>query len=156
VLIRFDGSSLRRTQWYEYASRFFFGGVITVLTGIIAHQWGPAIGGLFLAFPAIFPASASLIDKHQREKNERAGVSGTIRGRKAAAVDAAGATMGAVGLAIFAATVWKLMPHSALWAALVIGTAAWATTVVAVWLIRKRGIHVIRSWWLRSEIRHSR
>lgn len=130
--------------------------MITVLTGVIAHRFGPAIGGLFLAFPAIFPASASLIDKHQREKKERAGVAGTIRGRKAAAVDAGGAAMGAVGLAVFAVIVWKLMPHSAPWAVLIIATAAWAATAVTVWLIRKRGLHIVRDWWLRSGHRYSK
>ena len=28
---------------------------------------------LFLAFPAIFPASATLIEKHEKEKKEREG-----------------------------------------------------------------------------------
>lgn len=154
MLIRFDGSGLRQTRWYEYASRFFFGGAITVLTGVIAHQFGPAIGGLFLAFPAIFPASASLIDKHQRERKERAGVSGTIRGRKAAAVDAAGAAMGTTGLAIFAVIEWKFMPHSSPWAVLAIGAMAWAATVVTVWLLRKRGIRTVSDWFWQSELKH--
>jgi hypothetical protein len=36
------------------------GGLVTVITGIVAKNWGPVIGGLFLAFPAIFPASATI------------------------------------------------------------------------------------------------
>jgi hypothetical protein len=34
----------------------------------------PVVGGLFLAFPAIFPASATLIEKHVRERKEKAGL----------------------------------------------------------------------------------
>ena len=55
-----DFSALRRTKWYEYAIRFLFGGIITAITGMIAKKFGPQVGGLFLAFPAIFPASPSL------------------------------------------------------------------------------------------------
>ncbi len=54
----------------DYAIRFLFGGLITVAAGIIAKRFGPGIGGLFLAFPAIFPASATLIEKHEKEKKE--------------------------------------------------------------------------------------
>jgi Protein of unknown function (DUF3147) len=77
--IKVDPSVLRRTKWHDYAIRFFFGGVITVVTGIIAKKFGPGIGGLFLAFPAIFPASATLIEKHEREKRESRGLEGSAR-----------------------------------------------------------------------------
>jgi Protein of unknown function (DUF3147) len=48
--------------------RFLFGGICTVGAGLIARRYGPGIGGLFLAFPAIFPASATLIQTHEKEK----------------------------------------------------------------------------------------
>jgi hypothetical protein len=51
------------------------------------------VGGLFLAFPAIFPASATLVEKHEAENKKRRGLSGMVRGREAAALDAAGAAM---------------------------------------------------------------
>ena len=73
MLVKFEVSELRETRWYEYATRFLFGGAITAAAGIIAQKYGPTIGGLFLAFPAIFPASASLIEKHENEKKKRAG-----------------------------------------------------------------------------------
>ena len=38
------------------------------------QRWGPGIGGLFLAFPAIFPASATLVEKHEKQKKNRAGI----------------------------------------------------------------------------------
>ena len=37
--------------------------VQSAIAGMIAKRYGAEIGGLFLAFPAIFPASASLIEK---------------------------------------------------------------------------------------------
>src|SRR5712671_5535227 len=70
------------------------------LAGIIANKFGPSIGGLFLAFPAIFPASATLIEKYEKQKKEKEGLRGTQRGRQAASVDAAGAAMGSIGLSV--------------------------------------------------------
>ena len=61
-------AALKRTRWYELVLRFFFGALVTVIIGIIAKNFGPTIGGLFLAFPAIFPATATLIEKHEKEK----------------------------------------------------------------------------------------
>lgn len=61
------------------------------------QKFGPVFGGLFLAFPAIFPASATLLEKHERDKKRKAGIASTVRGRLAAALDARGAVMGAFG-----------------------------------------------------------
>jgi len=96
------------------------------------------MGGLFLAFPAIFPASASLIEKHEREKKERVGANGRLRGRHAAGVEAAGAAMGCIGLIAFSVVAWKILPRFALWETLVLATAVWSITAVGVWFIRQR------------------
>src|SRR5262249_52044444 len=53
-----------KVEPWEYCVRFLFGGAVTLGTGIIAHAWGPEIGGLFLAFPAILPASLTLVKRH--------------------------------------------------------------------------------------------
>jgi succinate-acetate transporter protein len=87
-----------------------FGGAITVIAGLLAKRFGPVFGGLFLAFPAIFPASATLVEKHDRQKKGKAGITNTTRGRQAAALDARGAAKGSLGLACFALLVWKLLP----------------------------------------------
>jgi hypothetical protein len=108
--VHFDISALKATKWYEYALRFLFGGTITVVTGVMASRYGPVFGGLFLAFPAIFPASATLVEKHEREKKQRAGIVKTIRGREAAALDARGAAIGSLGLIGFAFAVRRLAP----------------------------------------------
>ena len=63
MIVRLKPSVLRETRWYEYLAEFALGGAMTVAAGLIAARFGPVIGGLFLAFPAIFPASATLIEK---------------------------------------------------------------------------------------------
>ncbi|MGB9245174.1 MAG: DUF3147 family protein [Candidatus Acidiferrales bacterium] len=134
--VHFEISALKAT-WYEYALRFLFGGTITVVTGVLASHYGPVFGGLFLAFPAIFPASATLVEKHEREKKHRAGIAKTIRGREAAALDARGAAIGSIGLIGFAFTTWRLLPiwngALSLFAALVV----WVTLSILIWLLRK-------------------
>ena len=67
--VYFDVSVLRGTKWDEYVSRFLFGGAITLIAGILAKRYGPVFGGLFLAFPAIFPSSVTLVEKHERRKS---------------------------------------------------------------------------------------
>jgi hypothetical protein len=75
--IGLDVSAMQHFRWRDYAVRFVFGGIVTALTGLIARRYGPGVAGLFLAFPAIFPAGATLIEKQEREKKRRAGLDGT-------------------------------------------------------------------------------
>jgi hypothetical protein len=135
--IKIDVSTLGRAKWHDYAVRFLFGGLVTALAGIIAKKFGPGIGGLFLAFPAILPASATLIEKHEKEKKHPLGLAGAFRGRRGASTDAAGSSMGSIGLFVFAFVVWQFMPRER--AGIVLGSAPllWLGVSVAVWLIRK-------------------
>jgi len=135
--IQADLSTLRQTKWHDYAVRFLFGGLITALAGFIAKKFGPGIGGLFLAFPAIFPASATLIEKHEKEKKKSLGLKGVARGRNAASIDAAGSAMGSIGLFVFALVVWQFMPRDRAWIVLGGATVLWLGVSVAVWQIRK-------------------
>jgi MFS family permease len=135
--IKADFSTLKKTKWYEYAIRFTFGGLVTVGTGIIAKKFGPSIGGLFLAFPAIFPASLSLIAKHTKEKRERAGIDGANRGRAAAALDAKGGAMGALGLLCFALVAAQWLPKVSAWQVLPIAVVVWFLVSGSAWRLRK-------------------
>ena len=135
--VELDLSSLKTVKLHEYAVRFFFGGLVTVLAGLIAKHYGPVIGGLFLAFPAIFPASATLIEKHEKLNKQKADADGTQRGRAAAAVDAAGAALGTVGLVMFGLILWRYLPaHSAV-LVLPVATLAWLAVSVLLWALRK-------------------
>ena len=135
--IEINFAALGRSKWYEYLVRFAFGGIVTALAGIIAIRYGPGIGGLFLAFPAIFPATATLLEKHEKQKKERLGTSGTVRAREIAGVDAAGAAMGSLGLMAFAAIVWMGLPRASTGLVLAIATLAWVSMSVMAWLARK-------------------
>lgn len=137
MVVKLELVSFRSTTWTEYITRFVFGGTITLLAGLIADKFGAAIGGLFLAFPAIFPASASLIAKHEQAKKRRTGRNGEVRGALAAALDAAGTAMGCLGLAGFAAVAWTLLPRLALWETLVFATGIWVVAAIAAWIVRR-------------------
>ena len=137
MIIQVKALALRQTRWYEYLIRFILGGTMTVVAGVIAGRFGPLIGGLFLAFPAIFPASATLIEKHVRERKERAGLPGARRGREAAALDAVGAMLGSFGLAAFGLVIWLMIAQSASWA-LVLSSAWWLAVAVLAWQARRR------------------
>jgi hypothetical protein len=138
MIVRIKPAALRQDKWYEYAVRFIFGGVVTALAGLIAKKYGPGIGGLFLAFPAIFPASATLVERQERLRKEKNGIKADKRGRNAAAADAAGAALGSVGLMVFGATVWWLAPLISAWAMLSIATVVWSAVSGTAWIIRKR------------------
>jgi uncharacterized membrane protein YfcA len=135
--IKIDTSGLKESKWYEYLIRFLFGGIVTVLAGTIAKRYGPEIGGLFLAFPAILTASATLIEKHEKEKKEEAGMKGAVRGKLAAGVDAIGASMGAIGLVVYALVVWRMLPDYGTATVLTIATIVWFVTAVSVWKLRQ-------------------
>jgi len=119
-----DPSKLKQSSWKEYAIRFGFGGAITAATGVIAHAYGPVVGGLFLAFPAILPASVTLVQQHEEHR--------------AAAVDALGAAVGGFGLVAFALAVWLLAPLLAAWLALVIAGACWLGLSTGLWVLLHR------------------
>jgi uncharacterized protein DUF3147 len=71
--IEADFSSLKQSNFREHVVRFVLGGAVTVAAGLIALRWGPVIGGLFMAFPAIFPASATLIAQHEVKRKREIG-----------------------------------------------------------------------------------
>jgi hypothetical protein len=131
-------ASLKTTKPHEYAVRFVAGGLITAATGLIAKKFGPVVAGLFLAFPAIFPASVTLIAKHEKERKQKAGYDGTRRGRAAAAADATGTSLGCIALVAFAVIVWRLLPGTPPWLVLLLAAITWAGTAVLLWLLRRK------------------
>lgn len=122
--IQVKPSALKRTRLSEYVIRFVFGGLITAITGLIAHQFGPVIGGLFLAFPAILPASATLIERHS--------------GKDKAKATTGGSSLGAVGLLAFGAVVWATAGRIPPWGLLAVALVAWFATAAAAWFLLRR------------------
>ena len=131
-------SSLKQTTLREHVVRFVLGGAVTVAAGLIASHWGPAIGGLFLAFPAIFPAGATLIEQHEVKRKREIGRDGRKRGREAAALDALGAVSGAMGLVAFAVVLWRFLPGHSSWMTLGLAVVAWASVSVLLWVLQKQ------------------
>ena len=135
--IKVDTAGVKSSKWYEFALRFLFGGFVTAFAGLAAKKFGPEIGGLFLAFPAIAPATATLIKKREQEKKERAGYEGAERGRAAAAVDVAGSAMGAFGLVAFSLIVWWRIREWRTAIVLLAATVVWFLVAVSAWHLRE-------------------
>jgi len=117
-----DPRGLGKTAIWEYVVRFLFGGTVTLCAGLIAKHYGASIGGLFLAFPAILPASLTLVQEHD--------------GRRQAADDARGAVLGAVGSFVFAAVASVLVYRTSPVLTLGAATVAWCVAAVILWAAR--------------------
>ena len=134
--IRFEPSRVTQASGKEWAIRFVFGGVVTAGAGAIAAAFGPEVGGLFLAFPAILPASLTLVRKKD--------------GKPTAGADSLGASVGAVGLFFFGLLIWILARHTSAAGAIVAATGAWLVISATIWwLIVLAG----RAYLVRSSTR---
>src|ERR1700760_1936792 len=98
MLIGINIAKLREGRPAEYVKRFVFGGIVTVLATLISKRYGPVIGGLFLAFPGIFAPGLSMTETHAIERKATGGANGILFARAEASVEAAGASIGALGL----------------------------------------------------------
>lgn len=136
MIVRVRLQALKQSSWQELIIRFLLGGAAAILAGIVANYLGPAFGGLFLAFPAVFCASATLIEQHERSRKEQRGLRGSQRGRGAAALDASGAAVASIGMAAFGACVWLFAAWPAL--AMCVAAAAWAAISYLLWWLIRR------------------
>jgi hypothetical protein len=119
--IQFQPETIAKTSWKDYGVRFLFGGIITAAVGVIAKLFGPTVAGLFLAFPAILPASLTLASKHD--------------GVQAAGLQAHGAAIGSVGLGFFAAVIWALASTLAGWLTLLTAVIVWLVGSLLLWTV---------------------
>jgi hypothetical protein len=116
-----DLSKLRQGKPLEYAVRFGFGAAIAVGAALVSMRFGPRAGGLFLAFPAILPATLTLLEKKE--------------GKAKAVADASGGAIGALGLAAFAVVVLLMLRLTAPILALALALLAWIVVAVGLYLI---------------------
>jgi Protein of unknown function (DUF3147) len=135
--VSFELRALARLRPYELALRFVLGGLVTVATGLIVDYAGPVIGGLFLAFPSILPASLTLIERHELERQGSRGADARLRARQAAGRDAAGACMGGLGLACFGVIVWRELPPHGPGRVLPLAALGWLACAVLLWLLSR-------------------
>lgn len=94
---------------------------MAVGAGLVGNWWGAAIGGLFLAFPSILPASLTLVKGHAK-------LSG------AAGADALGAALGSLGLLAFAVVGWQLAALVPGWLMLLAACLIWTVVAVTAWI----------------------
>jgi len=116
-----DLAGPKKTRWWEHAVRFLFGGAVTAAAGVVAHRWGPVVGGLFLGFPSIFPAGITLVKQHD--------------GRAKAVDDARGARLGSLGLVAFGVVVWAAARSWAPVPTLAAATLAWVLVDLGAWAL---------------------
>ena len=124
--VGFDWSKITKVKRGEILVRFVFGAIVALAAAITGAVAGPKIGGLFLAFPAILPASLTLIEKKE--------------GLAKAWSDASGGAIGAIGMAAFALAAIFLLPiNPAL--ALILALIAWILVSTGLYfLIRASGL----------------
>lgn len=131
MIERVKVAALKEGRWYEYVVRFLLGGIATMLAGVIADVFGPEYGGLFLAFPAVFCASVSLVERHEQRRKAEKGLTGERRGKLAAALDSNGAAIAGIGLAAFGICVFLFAMRPT--TSLVSGLIAWCLISYGLW-----------------------
>lgn len=121
LLPSFDLSKVRGAKPKELLVRFVLGAAVSVVAGIVSEGVGPRLGGVFLAFPAILPASLTFVQ----------GKEGTHKADR----DATGAVMGGLALVVFAAvaesTFTRLNPALVLLCSL----AGWLLACAAMYVV---------------------
>ena len=118
---RFKPSKLKDVAPPDLLIRFAFGAAISFIAGLVAIEWNSKAGGLFLAFPAILPATLTLIEKQESKRD--------------AEENDEGAMLGSVAMIAFAAAgVWALRAVAS-GAALAIASVAWLATAVALYIV---------------------
>ncbi|HVT77860.1 MAG TPA: DUF3147 family protein [Acidimicrobiales bacterium] len=101
------------------ALRAGFGAAVSVVAALIGVAFGSRIGGLFLACPAILPATLTLIEKKDGKGNAESDEHGSIAG--------------AIGLVAFAgAGAWSVR-HTNVAVALLVAGAAWLLASMAAY-----------------------
>lgn len=118
-LFGFDAGALKKMSKRNMGVRFAFGALLSVVAGVVGVVWGPLAGGLLLAFPAILPATLTLIEEQD--------------GERPASEDDDGAALGALALGAFAFVGWELRAHGVV-LALAGASAAWLAVGLVLYL----------------------
>lgn len=118
---------IRKHSLKDYLVRFAFGAAISLAAGLVGLKFGAVAGGVFLGFPAILPASLTLIAKRD--------------GRTQAAIDSEGAILGAVALVAFATFVFVLVEHLGVAATLALALALWLLIAIALYAAVMKTLH---------------
>lgn len=123
---------LRETKPGEYAMRFAFGGLVTAIASWVGIKYGPVVGGLFLGFPSILPATVTLLQKHEEKEQTPAQ---KREAKNQAGDDSLGAAIGSFGLLCFGLVVWFFGEKMPVLAVIAVATLTWAIAAFAAWLL---------------------
>lgn len=118
---------IRKHSLHDYLVRFAFGAAISLVAGLVGLKFGAVAGGVFLGFPAILPASLTLIAKRA--------------GNTQAAIDSEGAILGAIALVAFATFVFALVEHLGVAATLILALALWLLIAIALYAAVMKTLH---------------
>lgn len=113
--------------------RFAFGFVVSVVAAFVAQVAGAKVGGLFLAYPAILPATLTLIERRE--------------GHGQAVSDVRWATIGAIGMVAYALVMVGLVRHVAVVA---------LVCAMVVWILVSVGVYAVVRTWMRQTRRRRR
>lgn len=114
-----DLGELGANRLRDYAIRFAFGAAIVLVSGLIGMTLGPKLGGVLLGFPAILPASLTLIQKRS--------------GKDEAAIDSVGAILGAAAMVVFAVLVTLAATRLGVVLSLALSLFVWLLVAIALY-----------------------
>lgn len=114
-------SALRDAPPRDLVIRFVFGLTVSAVAAVIGIVINPRFGGVFLAFPAILPATLTLIEKEKSKQQAKD--------------DDVGAVLGAAALIVFAAIGWGLFTRIGAPLALTTAAAGWLAAAVLMYLV---------------------
>jgi uncharacterized protein DUF3147 len=116
-----DPQEIRGHKPADYLMRFAFGAGISLAAGLIGMKFGPVVGGIFLGFPAILPASLTLIEKKS--------------GRQQASIDSEGAILGAIAMVGFAFAIALSVTSWGVVTALVVALVGWLVLATGLYAL---------------------
>ncbi len=132
-----DLRKLKEAKPIDFVVRFVFGAAISVVAAVVSIRFGPKVGGLFLAFPAILPATLTLLEQKE--------------GKLKATADASGGIIGAFGLAAFAIVVSLLLRATQPVIAVAAALLAWVAVAIGLYfMFRATGLYEKEDQLLRK------
>lgn len=120
-------SDVAKHSGRDYAVRFVFGAGIALVAGLLGMWFGPKFGGVFLGFPAILPASLTLIQKKE--------------GKEQAAIDSEGAVLGATAFVAYGVVATALVVRIGVVPTLIVALIVWSAVAVALYALVRVVFH---------------
>jgi hypothetical protein len=112
---------LKQVRPRDIGIRFVAGSLTSIAAGLVAIGFGPRVGGVLLAFPAILAASLTLIEEQEDSVDARE--------------DARGAIVGGAALTAFAVVGELTLSHIPGGLALAAATVAWVAVGGALYAL---------------------